>query len=260
MTRKIKMVDVRKFNEKGLEEFESFLSRVKNKSGGSSEMPPFYLLDDPHFSDEIKLSGHIKSPKRINIHEEFEDRMDFADHLCCFIKTEDDVAKVVYDKFAGAWLALAYFEQICSKDAEGKWKLGHLDRYVPNIHNPRRFYRHLVCSIVAVFSLHRKRGRLVLSGPTHEHPDFLEQLASRNELLVNKSLMSVIDKLYWDSKTKAPKVGAAANVRPFPDGSLRRFVGPDSFYEMYQTTFDFWSMTPEEILAILPREFEHWMN
>jgi len=254
------MVDVRKLNEKGLEEFESFLSRVRGKRGGSNEKPPFYLLEDPQFSDEIKLSNHIKSPKRIDILQQFEDRMDFADHLCSFIKTEDDVAKVVNDRFAGAWLALAYFEQICSKDEDGKWKLREKARYVPNINDRRKFYRHLVCSIIAVFSLHRKRGRLVLNGPTNEHPDFLEQLASRSELMVNKSLMEVIDKLYWDSKSEAPKVGAAANVRPFPDGSLRRFVGPGSFYETYQTTFDFWSMTPEEILAILPREFEDWLN
>ena len=60
LTGEIKMVDVRKFNEKGLEEFESFLSRVRSKSGGSSEMPPFYLLEDSQFSDEIKLSNHIK--------------------------------------------------------------------------------------------------------------------------------------------------------------------------------------------------------
>ena len=253
-------VNVRKLNEKGLSEFEKFLSRVRSTRGRSTEEPPYWILNDDDYSRPINLSAHTKKPKRINIYQEFENRMDFADHLCSFIRTDGDVSLVVNDKFAGAWLALAYFRQICAKDVDGNWNIRANSSYVPEIQNRERFYRHLVCSVIAVYHLHGKMGRLVLSGPTHQHPDFLEQLAGRAELMVNNSLLQVLDRLYWDEDTKAPKRGAVETKRPSPDGVLRRFAGPGGFYQIYKTTFDFWSMEPEQILELLPSEFDDWLE
>ncbi len=256
----IRPFEVRKLNDRGLARFEEFLARVRSTRGGSHEEPPYGILNDDDYSSPIKLSGYIKKPKRINIYQDFEDRMDFADHLCSFIKTDEDVSMVINDKFAGAWLALAYFRQICAKDVDGNWNIRANSSYVPEIENRERFYRHLVCSVIAVYHLHGKMGRLVLSGPTHQHPDFLEQLAGRTELMINKSLLRALDTLYWDSDRNAPKVGAVDTKRPAPDGVLRRFAGPGGFYQIYKTTFDFWSMEPEQIIELLPSEFDDWLE
>ena len=259
MSEKMKMVEVRKFNSEGLRAFETWLNGEKG-STQPARSPPYELLNDDDFSCEIALSNHTNEPKRIDINQEFENKLDFSDHLCSFIKSEEDVANVVNDKFAGAWLALAYFEKICVKKPNGKWNIGELVRYIPDNSSYQKFYRHLICSNIAIYSLHLKGGRLLLSGPTHEGGDFKEQLASRAEVLVNKSLMETLDKLYWNEAKNEPKVGALDQTKPYSNGCLRRFVGPGSFYDMYYSTYDFWSMSSEQIIQLLPSEFDEWLQ
>ena len=244
-------VDLMKFKPKGLEEFEKFLVRI---SGGSTDEPPYHILNDHIMSEPLHLST---GSHRINTGQEFNNRLDFGDHLCTFIKTDDDLSKILDDENAGSWLALAYFKAICSRKSGDTWNVREHARYKLEFGGRQKFHRHLVCSVLASYYFHGKNARLFLDGPTHKHPDTMEQIGTREEVMLNKELVKVLDTLYWDVKENKPKVGFQNN-NPIPDGAMRRFVGPNSFVEQFGTTYDFWTMDADSIMGILPDEFEKW--
>jgi len=240
-----------KFNPEGLKEFEEFLERI---SAGSKEEPPYKILNDPELSESLNLSTHSH---RINTQQEFEDRLDFGDHLCTFIKTDGDLSKIVDDVNAGSWLALAHFKAICSRKSDDTWNVREHARYKLEFEGRQKFHRHLVCSVLASYYFHGNNARLFLDGPTYKHPDTMEQIGTREEVMLNKELVKVLDTLYWDVNEDKPKVGFQ-NYNPIPNGAMRRFVGPKSFIEQFGTTYDFWTMDAASVLKILPTEFDEW--
>ena len=59
--------------------------------------------------------------------------------------------------------------------------------------------------------------------------------------------------LYFDEERGRPKVGAAVKTKK--PGTLRRFV---DVIRQFDLTYDFYSMTGQEILALLPAEFDRF--
>jgi len=247
-------VNLMKFNKKGWEQFKIFLDRARN---GSTEDAPYHLLNDPNYSERLVLSKGEKV--RINTHQNFLNRLDFADHLCSFLSNDEDLTKILDDTNSGSWLALAYFGQICKRKSDGTWGVGEDARYILDFQGRQKFYRHLICSIIAAYSLHRQKARLFLYTPPHKHSDTMEQVASREWVILNSELVEVLDTLYWDEGTSKPKVGAQSSG-PVNDGALRRFVGRGSFTDQFRTTYDFWTMTAEQIMELLPSEFDSWKS
>lgn len=252
----MRMVELGVLNDYGTAEFREFLDRIRE---GSDEDPPYGLLEDPEKNAKIHLST---GDKRIDIDQDFEDRIDLADHLNSFIKTDEDVSAVLDNPNAGAWLALAYFKTICARRADGTWKVGKDNRYIPesDVHYTRgMIYRHLVCSALAVYHLHRQRARIMLSTPTTVQSNLMERVVAKKEVLLNGSMIEVIERLYWDDEAGGPKTNCVGGSRPFPDGSLKRLIeGRGSFFEKYRSTYDFWSMDADQILGLLPPEFDEW--
>jgi hypothetical protein len=65
-------------------------------------------------------------------------------------------------------------------------------------------------------------------------------------------IVEVLDILYWDDKSNRPKRGAQSQSNP---GNIRRFSKVISQLEL---TYDVYTMKPNEILQLLPSEFDQW--
>ncbi len=240
--------------DSALRGFSTFLDTV---GSDSTEEPPYHLLQGEENVNPIQLSdGFVDVDQDTAI----STRMDIGRYLSNLITTREDLATVLDDKGAGAFLALVYFERICTKNSDGTWNIKAKDRYIPNLENRQRFYRHLVFSPLSVYKLHQEKARLYLCQPSHRHPDTMEQIGSREELILNSAIIELADILYWDEDNADVKVGAVS-YDPIPDGAMRRFVGPGSFTEQYGTVYDFWSMDADAISRLLPRpEFDAWLE
>ena len=241
-------------SNRGLKEFTEFLEEIEN---GSTNEPPYYLLET--HSKPIDFSnGQVK----ISTDKEISTRMDLGGYLSRLISTSEDLSMVLDDRGASAFLSLAFFDMICKRNADGRWQIAQRNRYLAD---PRDRYgfdiyrRNIVCASLAIYHYHGANSRLLLSGPSYEISEYMEQVAAREEVLMNKSLVKVMDRLYWDTKNSIPKTGQRTSDG-VPDGALRRFLGPGSFFEQYKQVYDFWSMTAEEIIDILPNEFSDWLN
>ena len=92
-----------------------------------------------------------------------------------------------------------------------------------------------------------------MSTELNSESSIYHQLASRQNLISNSSIVELADYLYFDPNKGAPKKGAPTKGRP---GNIFRFV---SIMQQFDLTYDLYSMSYKEILTLLPSEFKEWL-
>jgi len=234
------MPSLRKLNEKGIDALQHFLSEVISDPDKAA---PIGFLTDAATSESIPVSITVE-PK------DFASRMEAAEYLAGAFATSE---KIALDPGVWAWLSLFYFEQLCPKRKDGTRKPGEIARWIPSGH-AWRYYRHLLAGPYLIYRAFRddpKRAAVVLCGPLDTPGDFVEQLASRQDFVQNRSVIEAATKLYLNLDTGKPKRGAAdTKHRP---GTLRRFV---DIINQLDPTWDLYAMTADQLLAKLPQEFD----
>jgi len=232
---------VRVLNENGIQSFREYLAEVRE---GSTREPPLDLLTDPWCSARIQ--------------EEVE-----VEH--CIFSSRLDAAKFFYDRFRllpgfqidknvglWSWLSLYYFHQVCPKNMAGKRAPGQDCRHILD-QDYRRYYRHLLIGPYNIFRLHAERAPLLLYGSLDKPSKYYEELSSRQGLVTNRGVIEAANLLYFDSLTGNPKRGGSATIQK--PGTLFRFI---DVVQQFDLTHDLYSMSGEEVLDLLPPEFDEW--
>jgi hypothetical protein len=78
-----------------------------------------------------------------------------------------------------------------------------------------------------------------------------EQLASRQGILNNPTIVAGAQRLFFDEITERPHLGVSGHGA----GTVRRFA---TVVQQLELTFDLRSCSVEQFIALLPREFEYW--
>lgn len=241
------METVRKLNEAGITLFRGYLQELR---GGGKEAPPVAILTSPETS--TPLAGGAQVDQR-----HFGTRYQAAEYLMGALTGRVERSELDHGPGVWSWLSLFYFDQLCPPQADGRRKVGKDYRYIlPPLSDPehfRQYYRHLLAGSFRILRQHRGAGRVLLAGAPDKFDDFNEQIASRLELASNLSVMAVLDVLYLDAETRRAKRGAASNKRK--PGTLRRFI---DVLQQLDLTYDLYALTAEELLALLPAEFQRW--
>lgn len=235
---------IRKLRDLGIEKMGIFLDSLKTDSPIAY---PHNILNDPSYSDSVT---NIEIEPR-----EFPNKYSIAIYLHdLFLKA--DLSDVVSDKGLWCWLSLYYFEQLCPRERGGKYKPGARARWIPEVNNFRRYYRHLLAGPYRIYYFHRdnpENAMALLCGEIHKQGDLIEQLASRQELITNRNLMEAVTKLYYNPKTDKNKRGAGGKGA----GSPRRL---SEVIDQFNLTWDLYSMTSQEFIDLLPSEFDRFKN
>lgn len=150
-----------------------------------------------------------------------------------------------------SWLALAAFEQLCSRGKDRLWKTNKWYRWVFQPLDYKVYYRHLLAGpyvILRANSDDPARAAAVLCGAVGNPGEAVEQIASTQAFVASRGVMSAATRLYYDDGTKALKRGAGGKG----PGAPRRFV---AFLNQLDLTWDLFTLTGEEILDMLPSEF-----
>jgi hypothetical protein len=103
-----------------------------------------------------------------------------------------------------------------------------------------------------VFAELGDRGSIFLRGKIFERGDVVEQLSSVMGIQRNHGIVGTATTLYMDGKTKEIKKGATAKDKP---GSVRRFR---EVLKQFELTYDLNGMSKDQILKVLPEEFNTW--
>lgn len=97
------------------------------------------------------------------------------------------------------------------------------------------------------------RAMALLCRPPHIVAELEAQIAAYQELVTNPSVVELATKLYYDPQTKTTKSGTGGKG----PGSPRRLV---TVLSQYDLTWDLYSATTDELMNLLPNEFERFKN
>ncbi len=235
------MARLKVFTEEGVNEFRNFLIELKNNPE----------LNKPDLSDN-KYSENFQPEITVDENKIFSSRMELAEYLTKIFQDAGVKSQAVIknDKL-WTWLTYLWFEQICPKEGLGR-KVREIVKYICST-DYKKYYRHFIASTFRIYStLGKENSLLFLNRPVNDHGDFIEQLASRQEIISNPSLIKVAHELYWDKNESKPKRGGSDRKKP---GNLRRLI---KLFGQIELTYDIFSMKPDEIVKTLPKEFEIW--
>ena len=98
-----------------------------------------------------------------------------------------------------------------------------------------------------VLLIHTERSSAVLA----TRGRIFEDLASRQGILGNRTVIATARRLYFDDKHNRPRLGASGHLQ----GSVRRYA---IVVQQLELTHDTRACSVEQLLALLPREFSEW--
>jgi hypothetical protein len=234
---------VRRLTEIGIEEFRLFLATLR--SGAVAE-PPRHLLTAPDASAPVQDNPEIQEAT-------FGTRLDAARYLDkAFSGLKLD--SIETDVGFWSWLSLFYFDQVCPPGPRGIRKPGRDYRHIlePGY---RHGHRHLLGGAYLVYTVYgwgEEFSKLMLSTPLTTESQFHHELAARQHFVTNRGILESVYSLYFDKPTQKPKRGSLMKNTP---GTLYRFI---DVVQQLDLTYDLYSMTGEQILQLLPGEFDRW--
>jgi hypothetical protein len=234
------MISLRCLSNDGIDRFREYIQAVKE-----NPYAPRPDLNIEPYSDEFQ--------PRMEIHETkiFSTRLELAEYLKNSFEESGIERNVLIGKNdLWSWLAYLWFDQLCPVK-NGIRKVRETAKYICSSHYTD-YYRHLVAAPYIIYELHGSNSKLFLHNPLYEHNDFIEQFASKQYIISNKNLIEVAHRLYWDEVTKQPKTSAQSKKRSGNHIRLKKV------FDQLELTYDIYSMTGDEIIDILPEEFNDW--
>jgi hypothetical protein len=232
---------LRKLSAKGIVAFRDYLASIR--AGEEFQPNPAVLYVD-EFSTAVRPRIEIEQRK-------FKTKLEAAAYLARVLEPLEG-PRLAAEVGLWSWLALFYFDQLAPVRADGKRRPRRDYHYIPSSRHPAR---HLLIGPYTTYKLHGEHARLLLYPPVHQHGRFLFDLASRTDLLANRGLIELVDRLYWNPRTRRPKRGASSENQP---GNLRRLI---AIAQQLDFNYDLYGMNAREIETLLPeREFASWLE
>lgn len=237
---------IRKLTDKGIERFRRYLAELRQ---GSKAAPPVSLLEDAEFSSPF--NGDAEVEPRI-----FSNRLELAQYLD---QTLDGIfnGSLQDDVHLWSWLSLYFFDQVSPPEENGLRKPGRDYRHILEPGYPYG-HNHLLAGpylVYSVYGLGETLSRLLLWTPLHLESKFHHQLASRQTLITNRGILEAADTMYFNETKNKPKKGALMEKNV--PGTLLRFI---DVIQQLDLTYDLYSMSGHQILALLPPEFDKWKD
>ena len=229
----------RRLTAEGIDRFEDFLERLK---GNSNSRLPTHALTDERLSEAVDV--------KINVEPIFvATRMEVAEHVFRLLRRDPETLRI--DKGFWCWLSLYWFNDLCPV-VTGERVPGDRYRWIAELNNTRRAYRHLLAGPYQIYRAHRDHpdsARSLLCGPLHRHGELLAQIASRPSLVTCRAVVGAATQLYYDDETDSIRRGCSGKG----PGSARRFADVLSQLDL---TWDLHSLTEDQLLDLLPDEFD----
>ena len=232
-----------RLNSRGLDLFSQFLAEVKQDS--TREIPTGYLWSP----ETTQLTDHDFEPEAVTLDNRFTAGQWFHAYFERVAITDVDS-----DRGLWSWLALALFDRLCPKHPRHGRKVRDSSRLLfdPDF---KRYYRHLLAGpffIYRQYSDNPASAMAILCQAVDSPGDIVEQIASRQELVANRDIVSLLTSLYYDSESGRLKRGAGGKG----GGSARRLA--NDLIAQFDLTWDLQTAGVEKLEALLPDEFNRF--
>ena len=239
------MSEIRRFTEAGLIEVREFLNQLRQ--GAEPDIEELLLSE----AYSVQMVADIDYAVTA-----FEDRQEAAEYFQTFLDPlTASYPDLELDAGLWTWLSIKWLSFLAPVDpSTGERVVRQTERYVLTPHSYQTYYRHYLSGPYRILKAHRddvSRVRAVLATPVTSPGEVVEQIASKQDIISNPSLMAAVTALYVDPVTNRLKRGSGGSG----GGSPRRLS--EVLYQFDQT-WDTSAMDPIEILALLPTEFDRF--
>lgn len=228
-----------RFSKEGLRLYSSFLEQLR---ADPKTEPPIGLLERDDCTEALPGATTVSCGA-------FDNRLGLGKWL---LKTVPD--SFSRDQGLWAWLSLYLFDQLCPSDAEGRRRPKEQARLFPMMEDWKKYYRHLLVGPYQVCRAQAEDPDLaigLLSLQPSKAGEVFEQVASRQERVINPGVVELVTRLYFDPDSKNLKRGAQGKG----PGSPRRL---HAFLGQLELTYDIASLGIADLLEFLPAEFNRF--
>jgi hypothetical protein len=234
---------IRFFNEEGIAEFERIVSEIR--IGNMKEIPETLIYAEQYSEEYFPTINFEKV--------DFNNKRDLIPYLVgkLNLRTNKDH---YFDKGLWTWLSALFFDNICPSDGNKKRKVNESAFYIlKDPKNYTKYYRHLLAYPCRLYSELGDSSKIFLIGTFQKRGEITEQFGAYQEIALNKGIIDAANILYWNESNNNVVRGAAGKGA----GSARRLM---RIIRQYQMTYDLNSMHGNEIVNMLPSEFDKWLN
>jgi len=232
---------VRRLNPSGTEQFATFLSLIREDANVD---PPKELLTDPGHSTPLDVEVDAE-PRR------FHSRFEVGEHLARILR--GDSATLRNDAGFWNWLSLCWFDELCPHVHDQR-QPGEQARWIVELENPRKACRHFLAGPFQIYWAHRDNPRRALSllcGSLSQPGPLVTAIAAKPSLVTCRAVVGAATRLYYNHATGKNRTGLTAKT----PGSPKRFA---DILSQLDLTWDLHSLSVEELLDLLPPEFDHF--
>jgi hypothetical protein len=233
-----------RFTEHGLSAFADYLSTLSKVPNAAV---PGGLLTAPQNAE--LLSPGIDIDSRV-----FANRMEAASYLDGVL-SQVSGADLQRDVRLWSWLTLFYFDQACPIKPNGDRIVGaQRAKWIPEVEESRRFYRHAVLGPYLAYRAHRDspgRASVLLSDPMHVTTSEAFRLFIETTFINMKGPVELATEFYFNPATRKLRRGAGTKRA----GGLRRYIG---VLQQLDVTFDLHRLAAAQLKRLLPSEFNKW--
>jgi hypothetical protein len=145
------------------------------------------------------------------------------------------------------WLAAGWREHLVKPNGS----FGELARWVSNLRDSRRYYRHLLAAPYLLYARHEdrpERVRFLLANALHTPGEFAGQIGATTGLAASRAALEVAAALYWD----LDEGSALPRARSKGAGSVRRL---SRMMNQFARTYSLVDLEADGLDALLPDEF-----
>jgi len=231
----------RRLTTEGIEQFDSFLVSLRDDS--SLDAPTDLLTGS---ATSAPIDADVEAEPR-----EYHSRLEIAEHLNRVLRI--DSTNLRTDAGFWTWMALCWFETLCPA-LQGRWQPGEESRWIADLEDPRKSCRHILAGPYQVYRAHRDepgRALSLLCGPPQQLGLLVTLIASRPSLVTCRAVVGAATRLYYDSAKGRNRPGLSGKG----PGSPRRFA---DILSQLDLTWDLHSLTTEDLLELLPAEFDEF--
>lgn len=232
---------LRRFTKEGIDVVQSKLERLA--IGETVDLTS--ILTDDEITEVIAAKTVLRAIK-------FSNRMECGKYF--FDLIEENQSSIILDpekdKGLWTWLAILWYPQLIRP---GNNPVGEMSRWIPST-DFRRYYRHLLAGPYFVYKAHSddpSRAWALLCTEVSKPGEVYEQVIGYRNMIRFPSIVGTVTRLYYEPKTNGLKRGAAGKS----EGSARRF---SAVLRQFELTYDFYGMGVDQILELLPREFDRF--
>ena len=217
---------------------------------------PDGLLADPRYARAVTPAVYVEQ-------RSFTNRREAGAYLAERLAPLGNAA-IADNSGLWSWLGMFYFHQVVRIDAGGNPRLGR-NPDVAYVIDPdetgrggRRHFAHRLLLSWEIYIRHGETAWYLLEEPVNSLGQLADRLSGAPEMFRAMGIVELAHRLYADPLTRSLKSGALGggqhNQRP-PGGIVRLL---DVLNQLYMT-YDVYGMTAEQLLALLPPEFDRWL-